>query len=305
MTENNFAVSSFRTALGRDVAHMINRRKTLGLISGGSLAMLAGCAQPQPQGLYADRPEPPNGFGPGGPGGPGGPPPSEPHETIVNENGCVSLSNETNGPYPADGSNRANGAVANVLIEDGIVRKDIRSSFAGYQGSADGVPLDMTITLVDVNADCFPLAGYAVYLWHCDTGGKYSVYDVKDANWLRGVGVTDSKGQVSFRTIFPGCYPGRHPHFHFEVYKSLSDATHYDNRILVSQMTTPLELTKRVYTDYSALYGNSLRNLNNNPIETDNVFGDNNPEEIEAQTLEMGGAASSSLTGTVKVGLLL
>ena len=44
---------------------------------------------------------------------------------------------ETAGPFPGDGSNGPN-----VLPLTGAVRSDIRSSFAGLSGTADGVPLD-------------------------------------------------------------------------------------------------------------------------------------------------------------------
>lgn len=44
-------------------------------------------------------------------------------------------------------------------------------------------------------------------------------------NYLRGVQVTNASGQVSFTTVFPGCYTGRYPHTHFEVYSSLGLAT--------------------------------------------------------------------------------
>lgn len=290
------------TALGRDVAAMMGRRQALALIGGGA-ALAACCTQDETMANDGRPFGPPPG--PGGPGGPGGPPPSEPHETIVSEYGCASYSNETNGPYPADGSNRANGAVANVLIDSGIVRKDIRPSFNGLTAGVNGVQLDLTIKLVNVNAKCQPVTGHALYLWHCDTHGKYSIYDEPDANWLRGVGVSDDKGEIEFTTIFPGCYPGRYTHFHFEVYETLAKATHYNNRLLVSQMATPFDLTEAFYKEIGDQYGNSLRNLRNNPIATDNVFGDNNPEEIEAQTLAITGNAKTGFKATVTVGMLL
>jgi hypothetical protein len=48
---------------------------------------------------------------------------------------------ETAGPYPGDGSNGPD-----VLEQSGIVRRDIRSSFEEYSGTAEGVP--MTLELV-------------------------------------------------------------------------------------------------------------------------------------------------------------
>ena len=60
---------------------------------------------------------------------------------------CTSSRKRPAGPYPADGSNTANGAVANALMLSGIVRSDIRSSIAGATGVAAGVPLTVTIEL--------------------------------------------------------------------------------------------------------------------------------------------------------------
>ena len=142
---------------------------------------------------------------------------------------------ETQGPYPADGSNGPS-----VLALAGVVRGDIRSSFAGLSGSADGVPLTITMTIVSVST-CSPLAGRAVYLWHCDRAGGYSLYTqgVTNQNYLRGVQESDSAGRVSFMSIFPGCYAGRWPHIHFEVYPSLFAATSVANRVATSQIALP------------------------------------------------------------------
>jgi protocatechuate 3,4-dioxygenase beta subunit len=120
---------------------------------------------------------------------------------------------ETQGPYPGDGSNGPN-----VLSLTGVVRSDIRSSFAGLSGTADGVPVTLVLTIVSASS-CAPLAGRAVYLWHCDRPGRYSLYSsgVTNQNYLRGVQEADASGKVTFTTIFPGCYAGRWPHIHFEV----------------------------------------------------------------------------------------
>ena len=66
-----------------------------------------------------------------------------------------------------------------------------------------------------------------MYLWHCTADGNYSLYSsgITNQNYLRGVQVSDASGLVSFTSIFPGCYSGRWPHIHFEVYRSLALAT--------------------------------------------------------------------------------
>jgi protocatechuate 3,4-dioxygenase beta subunit len=133
---------------------------------------------------------------------------------------CTKIPEETAGPYPSDGSNRPN-----VLNQTGVVRSDIRSSFSGLTGTADGVPVTVVLTIVSAST-CAPLASRAVYLWHCDKAGRYSLYSsgVTHQNYLRGVQEADSTGKVSFTTIFPACYSGRWPHIHFEVYPSLAAA---------------------------------------------------------------------------------
>ena len=77
---------------------------------------------------------------------------------------------ETGGPYPGDGSNGPN-----VLSGSGIVRSNIRSSFGTSTTTADGVPATISLTLVDSSTGA-PLPGAAVYLWHCDAEGRYSLY---------------------------------------------------------------------------------------------------------------------------------
>ena len=147
--------------------------------------------------------------------------PSDTVSTESNGNAaCARIPSETEGPFPADSSNGPN-----VLNVSGVVRSDIRSSFGGLSGTADGVPLTIVLSIVAVST-CEVLAGRAVYLWHCDRLGRYSLYSsgAANQNYLRGVQEADAAGRVTFTSIFPGCYAGRWPHIHFEVYPSLAAA---------------------------------------------------------------------------------
>ena len=128
-----------------------------------------------------------------------------------------------------------------MLTQSGIVRSDIRASIAGASGVASGVPLTVKLKLVNTSASCANLAGYAVYLWHCTREGGYSLYSagVTAENFLRGVQVADSNGRVSFTSVFPGCYSGRWPHIHFEIYRSTGTATQYTNKLKTSQLAVP------------------------------------------------------------------
>lgn len=188
---------------------------------------------------------------------------------------CSAIPAETAGPYPGDGTNTANGSVANALTLADIVRSDIRSSIGGLSGTAAGVPLTVTLTLVNSAASCAILPGYAVYLWHCSREGLYSMYSagVTNQNYLRGVQVSDANGQLTFQTIFPGCYSGRWPHIHFEVFRSLAAATSGANDIRTSQLALPQAVCQQVYGSVSG-YSASVANLAAISLASDNVFSD-------------------------------
>lgn len=176
------------------------------------------------------------------------------------------IPDETAGPFPADGSNGPN-----VLDDDGIVRADITRSIGGSSGVADGVPLSMSLSVVDADSGS-PIPGAVVYLWHCTADGRYSIYEIENENYLRGVQIADEAGRIRFSTIFPGCYAGRWPHAHFEVYRSLDDATSGTGAVKTSQLALPRADCETVYQD--TRYGNSTQNLSRLSLETDNVFSD-------------------------------
>ena len=215
---------------------------------------------------------------------------------------CVTYAAETNGPYPADGTNTSSGPTSNALTATGVVRSDIRSSFLNSTTTAPGVPVTLTLQLANVNDGCAALAGYAVYIWHCDRNGDYSLYNVPAETWLRGVQVSDSNGRVTFTTIFPGCYAGRYPHIHFEVFSSLANATSGRYARLVSQLAMPSAACSAVYatTGYT---GTSATNFSRVSLATDGIFSDNTAAQITAMTLTMTGDPTSGYTATATVGI--
>ncbi len=173
---------------------------------------------------------------------------------------------ETAGPFPGDGSNGVN-----VLSESGIVRSDLTSSFGSASGVAEGVPVTVKLKVHDLNGtDVTPLAGAALYLWHCDREGRYSMYSdgVTDENYLRGVQETAADGSVEFTTVFPACYDGRWPHMHFEVYRSLDSATSYSNKLRTSQLAIPEDSCREVYGVVDG-YDASVDNLDRVSLDSD------------------------------------
>jgi protocatechuate 3,4-dioxygenase beta subunit len=206
---------------------------------------------------------------------------------------CSRVPEETAGPYPGDGSNGPT-----VLNQSGVVRSDIRSSFAGLSGTAQGVPLTIELTLVSATT-CAPLAGRAVYLWHCDREGRYSLYNagVTNQNYLRGTQETDANGRVTFQSIYPGCYSGRWPHIHFEVFPSLAAATGAGNKTATSQIALPKATNDLVYatTGYEA----SVRNQAQVTLASDNVFSDGSALELATATGTTAGGFTATLTVAV------
>ena len=219
--------------------------------------------------------------------------------TTTTSSACSVIPSETEGPYPGDGSNTANGSVANVLALSGVVRSDIRSSIAGASGIATGVPLQVIIELVNTNASCADLAGYAIYLWHCDALGRYSMYSsgVTGENYLRGVQATGSDGLATFQTIYPGCYAGRVPHIHFEVYRSTTTATNWNNKLRTSQLCFPSDANGAVYA--SSGYGNSAANNAATSLASDGIFSDGYASQLATVT----GSVAAGYVARLKVGI--
>ncbi|GAB7193176.1 intradiol ring-cleavage dioxygenase [Kineococcus sp. NUM-3379] len=179
------------------------------------------------------------------------------------------IPDETAGPYPGDGSNGPD-----ALEQSGIVRGDIRSSFAGATGAAAGVPVTLELTVTDLANGGVPFAGAAVYVWHADREGRYSMYSdgITGENYLRGVQVAGADGTVRFTSVFPGCYDGRWPHVHFEVYPDLAATTDAGNAVATSQLALPQAACDAVYA--TAGYEASVENLSRVSLGSDNVFGD-------------------------------
>jgi len=205
----------------------------------------------------------------------------------------VEIPQETAGPYPGDGSNGPN-----VLEASGVVRRDITSSFGTASAKAEGVPLTFTLTLLDNANGCSPLAGAAVYAWHCDRDGKYSMYDssLKNENYLRGVQEADANGQVTFTSIFPAAYSGRWPHIHFEVFESMNNATAAGQVLAVSQIALPQAACDDVYATPG--YERSVTNMTRTTLSSDNVFGDDGGIY---QLATMTGSAAEGYTAGLNV----
>lgn len=214
---------------------------------------------------------------------------------------CPTINDETAGPYPADGTNSVNGVGVNTLTLSGIVRSDMRSSFAGMTGVAPGVPLTVTLKLVNSSLNCASLAGRAIYLWHCDRAGNYSMYSgaASNQNYLRAVVVTDANGEARFTTIFPGCYSGRWPHMHFKIYNSLATAISGSFSVKTSQLALPAATCQQVYSGVAG-YESSVANFARISLASDNVFRD---DSAAWQLATVSGNATDGYAAVLQVGI--
>lgn len=205
--------------------------------------------------------------------------------------GLTEMVTETAGPYPGDGSNGPD-----VLEASGVERSDITTSIDS-DTAAEGVPLTVTMNLIDLANGDGALAGAAVYLWHCDAQGRYSMYSdgVTEETYLRGVQVAGDDGTVTFTTIFPGCYSGRWPHLHFEVFPDLASVTDATNNVLTSQIALPAAESELVYAD--SRYTGSAANLAQVSLETDGIFADS----AEQQLPQISGSVSKGFAISIDV----
>jgi protocatechuate 3,4-dioxygenase beta subunit len=199
---------------------------------------------------------------------------------------------ETAGPYPGDGTNGPD-----ALAESGIVRSDITSSYGTSTTKAEGVPLTINLTVTDSANGYAAMEGAAVYLWHCDRDGRYSLYSqgVEGENYLRGVQPTNASGTATFTSIFPAAYSGRWPHIHFEVYRSVDEATSDGQIVKTSQIALPEAVCKQVYA--TSGYEQSVGNLAQTSLTRDMVFGDDGGiHQLATVTGDAAGGYTANLT---------
>ncbi|CAN5674074.1 hypothetical protein BH18ACT6_BH18ACT6_09600 [soil metagenome] len=269
---NQFEVEEFDRGLQYDLSTLINRRQALRALAGSSLLAIISCGgggAVTTTLLSSSTTQASATTGSTGTTAVSTTSGGSATTTPVPDAECEVIPEETNGPYPGDGSNGPN-----VLTTEGAVRSDITTSFGGLSGTATGVPLEIQYTVLDLANNCAPYAGAAVYSWQCDAAGLYSLYSqgATDQNYLRGVQEADANGTVRFASIFPACYQGRWPHIHFEVYPDLASATDAGNKIATSQVALPADVCAEVYAMSS--YESSVQTFSQVSLESDMVFAE-------------------------------
>ena len=184
---------------------------------------------------------------------------------------CAVSPKETKGPFP-------NRTPAEMVM-------------ANIKSDRAGIPMLISLAVLDKNNKCNPLAGAIVDVWHCDKDGNYSEYgnhpmqrkDFSQAHFLRGRQTTDTSGKVSFISIYPGWYSGRAPHIHLEIFDKQGKS------LLITQIAFPENISDTVYA--SSMYAS--RGKADTPNLRDGIFADSLNEQM------------GTLTGNLKDGFTL
>lgn len=201
-----------------------------------------------------------------------------------NNSSCSATPSETEGPFP-------------TKSPSSLVKSDIR-------GDRTGVAFTVKIVIKNRNNSCAVLAGALVDIWHCDKDGYYSEYggtgmqsvDYTAVHFLRGRQVTDSNGEVTFTSIFPGWYSGRSTHIHVHIYNASGTS------LLVTQIAFPEGSSSAVATvngSGGTAYGYTKGMTGYTYNASDNVFSDG--VSLEMSTITGSLTAGYTLTHTIYV----
>jgi protocatechuate 3,4-dioxygenase beta subunit len=175
---------------------------------------------------------------------------------------CAVTPSETIGPFPS-------------LVD--LFRSDIREG-------KSGTLLTLTIRVVNAANGCAPVPNANVEIWHVDAAGDYSQYGTQAAQtFLRGIQTSNSTGEVTFITIYPGWYQGRATHIHVEV-------TIGGRSVKATQIAFPESINNSVHA--SGVYASRGTNPMSN--QSDGIFSDSLASEIVTPTGNLAGGYAAT-----------
>jgi protocatechuate 3,4-dioxygenase beta subunit len=190
-----------------------------------------------------------------------------PSTTASTNAACAVTPTETIGPFPS--------------LAD-LFRSDIREG-------KSGTVLTLTIRVVNAASGCAAVPNANVEIWHVDAAGDYSQYGTQATQtFLRGIQTSNSNGEVTFTTIYPGWYQGRATHIHVEV-------TTGGRSVKATQIAFPESINNSVHTSgvYASRGTNPMSNL------SDGIFSDSLSSEIVTPT----GSVAGGYAATFQVGI--
>jgi protocatechuate 3,4-dioxygenase beta subunit len=142
-----------------------------------------------------------------------------------------------------------------------LVRRDITE---GHRGA----PLRLRFIVMDA-ANCTPVSGARIDVWHARADGYYSGYpgqgdkqnvDTSGGTFMRGTQIANERGEVLFDTVYPAWYTGRTVHVHFKIFIE-------DKDMLTGQMYFPDALSQYIFANVGAYQRKAPRTVFNNNDE--------------------------------------
>jgi protocatechuate 3,4-dioxygenase beta subunit len=129
----------------------------------------------------------------------------------------------------------------------------------------DGLPVRLSFLVVDET--CTPVQGAVVDVWHTAPNGLYSGAEAAEmcttgdpeavaSRWFRGTRTTDTRGRVDFDTCFPGWYPQRTVHIHFQIRRD-------DREYVTSQLVFDQDLVDGICATHPAYEDRGLPDTTN------------------------------------------
>lgn len=200
---------------------------------------------------------------------------------------CVATPAEMEGPFPLDLSNKPQ-----------FFRQDITEG-------RPGVPLNVTFTVLNFDTQCTPAPNIRVDAWQCDKDGLYSGYanqtghnqppqNLVGQTFMRGIQLTDANGEVKFKTIYPGWYPGRAVHIHMNFFVN-------SKKGFTTQAAFPDALTKTVFQN-NPMYGGQADTTN---ATDQGIFSDGVTYQMFTIAPNSSGGYDASLVIAIKLGATL
>jgi protocatechuate 3,4-dioxygenase beta subunit len=258
-----------------DKAEAMTRRGALSALLGAGLALGCGSSG-NASGTSSD----------GGPDGASNPDAGTVGDTGAGDAGVCEVTPEGEiGPYFADDS------------ATGFNRSSIVSNLDGTS-TQPGVPLTLSVTVVDAKNGCTPYVGAQIDIWHCNASGVYSDISSEETSsdqWLRGYQLTDANGQVTFKTIIPGWYSGRTTHIHLRVRSSYSEASSTSDGTNTTQCFFDQTFIDTLYTTVSPY---SAEGKNPTTNASDRVYSQ---EEDGANLLTLTGDNTNGYAASVTI----
>lgn len=176
-------------------------------------------------------------------------------------------------------------------------RSDILSNLDGTN-TQTGIPLTVTIFIVDGQKGCAPYPNAQVDVWHCNAAGVYSDQAVENTTtetWLRGYQLSDASGKLSFSTIIPGWYAGRTTHIHLRVRSSYSQASSTSDGTNTTQLFFAQTFVDRLATSVAPYNAEGVNPTTN---AGDRVYAQ---QENGANLLALSGDDTTGYTAAVTI----